>query len=153
MDLVDSSVEELPPQQIVILSMGQAETDVPLPKLLLAFAKETTLETADVQHFGNTIFLAQRGKGKNKNKMGGRGFNVDTGRNFINNLLAYINYLQSIGITHYSTTFKGEELLNAFKIIGRFLKSSDSAMRIGRDSKGGYIVLLRLGKLPMPKGF
>ena len=153
MDLVDSSVEELPPQQIVIQSMGQAETDIALPQLLLGFAKESMLETADVQHFGNTIFLGQRGKGKNKNKMGGRAFNVATGRNFINNSFAYMEYLQSIGMTHYSTTFRGEEFLTAFKIIGRFINNSDSAMRIGRDNKGVYIVLIRLGKLPMPKGF
>tara|TARA_R110000765_G_scaffold305812_1_gene399692 strand:- start:49 stop:510 length:462 start_codon:yes stop_codon:yes gene_type:complete len=153
MDLVDSSVEELPPQQIVIQSMGQAETDIPLAKLLITFTREAALETADVQHFGNTIFLAQRGGGKNKNKMVGRAFNMDTGRNFINNALAYMDYLQGIGITHYSTTFRGEEFLTAFKIFGRFIKGGDSAIRIGQDENNVYIALVRLGKQPIPKGF
>lgn len=152
MDLVDSSEEELDPQEIIIRSMGQAETDVPLSKLLLVFANEAMLETADVQHFGNTIFLAQRGEDKDKNKVRGRAFNMDTGRNFINNSLAYMDYLQGIGVTHYSTSFKGEEFLTAFKIFGRFI-GGDSVLRIGQDNNGVYIALVRLGKQPIPEGF
>ena len=152
MNPVDSRTEKLDPQEIVIQSMGQSGSDIPLWKLLLAFTKEAMLETADVKQFGNTIFLAQRGVGDNKNKMVGRAFNLDTGKRFVANALNYIDYLQSKGITHYSTNFEGQDFLNAFKIFARTTRGTDTTIRVGRDNKGMYIALVKIGKDPIPEG-
>ena len=72
--------------------------------MLASVAKETTMENADVVQVGNTVFIGHKGKGANKSKMVGRAFNVDTGRNFINNILNYLNYLQNKKLCNYRNT-------------------------------------------------
>ena len=106
METISSKDRELPSGEIVVKAIEQVGTgDTPIATALAILAKEGTLETADTIQFGNTVFLANRGVGPNKNKMVGRAFNVDTGRNYLNNCLDYIEYLRKKGITHYTTAY------------------------------------------------
>lgn len=153
MELVDSEEEKLSPQDIIIKSTENIGTgEYSLATALAIVAKETTMKGADTKQFGNTVFLAQRGTGKNKKKMVGRAFNLDIGKNFINNGLAYVSYLQKKGITHYTTTFEGDDYLNAFVLFQRIVKDIDTNISIGKKSDGSYIVFIKLGKEPIPKG-
>jgi hypothetical protein len=152
MKTVDSNKQKLTTPEIVVESVKQLnnlqdEVDLPLETALLAIAEEGSMESADTVQIGNTVFLAHSGKGENKNKMWGRAFNIDTGRNFISNAMEYLRYLQNKNVTHYTTEFETDTLVPAMQMIQKRLKkTSDSAMYIGVTEDDEYIVYVKLGK-------
>ena len=81
--------------------------------------------------------------------MVGRAFNVDTGRNFIRNMLNYLGYLQSKKFTHYASQFKGDTYLPAMRVLEKRLADKDSDVAVGRSKDGQYVVFINLGKEPL----
>lgn len=154
MQLVNSKERLLKGPEIVAMSAMEA-TGLKYPKevLLGAVAAEFTLPRTDLVQIGNTVFVGHTGKGKNKKKMVGRAFNVDTGRNFIINGFKYFTYLQKNGITHYTTTFDGPVFLNGFKLFKRRADQQDTEIAIGKyRNTDTYVVFMRLGKEPLMRG-
>lgn len=141
----------------VILGMAASNdkqtTDQYSPDQYLAFiASEMTIPGTDAVQIGNTVFIGHKGKGKNKRKMVGRAFNVDTGRNFILNGFKYFTYLQKKKVTHYMTTFRTPVFLNAFKLFDRRAQqqNSDTLFSIGKvKGTDEYVVYIHLGKKPL----
>lgn len=145
--IVDSNERELNIPEIITLAVDQIGTpkEIPLEAALLAIAKEGSLETADTVQIGNTVFLGQTGTGKNKNKMVGRAFNIDTGKNFVESGFKYFDYLREKGITHYSTRFTEDTFLNAFRVFQRRTnKDGSGSIAIGKLKSGGYVAYIKL---------
>lgn len=154
MDLVDSSVEKLPSADIIVKALQQlGSKQIPPATALAIIVKESSLETADSIQIGNTVFLGHRGKDVNSNKMVGRAFNADTGKNFINNCLKYLEYVRKKGITHYTTMFEGPELLKLFQFLQRTIKNSDTNIYIGKRKNGTYIAFFKFDADFAPKVF
>ena len=152
METVNSKDKKLESGEIIVMALHQIGTgDMPMATALAIIAREGTLETADTTQIGNTVFLAHRGTGDNKNKMVGRAFNVDTARNFIDNCLDYMEYLREKGITHYTTIFEGSEVLKLMQFLQRFLESTDTNIYIGEDANNKYIAYVKLGNDPIPE--
>jgi len=162
MDLVDSKERKLEPPEVLVYAAATnnglvpagGETPYPVHAMISAIAAETEIPGTDVKQFGNTLFIAHRGKGANRNKMAGRALNADTGRNFLNNSLQYISYLQKKGITHYSTSFGTDgNFLNAFKLFQRLTKGIDTKIAIGKHKRSGeYMAFILIGEDPIPTG-
>ena len=153
METIDSNQEKIAPGQVMAIAAKQLNEDnIPVEAMLASVAKETTMENADVVQVGNTVFLGHKGKGANKSKMVGRAFNVDTGRNFINNILNYLNYLQNKKFTHYASQFKGDTLLPAMRALEKRMANKDSNIAVGRGQDGQYVVFINLGKEPLKVG-
>tara|TARA_R110000822_G_scaffold35528_3_gene100109 strand:+ start:2499 stop:2963 length:465 start_codon:yes stop_codon:yes gene_type:complete len=154
MKTIDSKTKKLDGPVIIAEAVKQGNTaGHPPATALAAVAAETQLDDALLKQFGNTVFLSHRGKEKNRNKMIGRAFNVDTGKNFITNALDFISYLQEQGITHYTTWFVGADFLNAFRFFQRMTRKKDTQIGIAERDEGGYIVYIKIGKDPIPEGF
>lgn len=151
-NVVNSKEKLLNGPEIIAMSATETAPNEDRTVLLGAIAAETTRPSADLVQIGNTVFLGHRGKGKNKRKMVGRAFNVDTGRNFIVNGFKYFTYLQKNGITHYTTEFDTPVYLNAFKIFKRRADQLDTNIAIGQYNTGGYVVFIELGKKPLTRG-
>lgn len=152
MDMVDSKIERLPGPVVVAKAAENMGTgDYPAATALAMVAKEMQMDSADIKQLGNTVFLAHRGVGNNRNKMVGRAFNMDIGRNFLTNALDYITYLQEKGITHYTTIFRGGSFLNAFKFFQRMTKNTDTTILIGTQQDGSYVAYIKIGKDPIPE--
>lgn len=152
MKTVDSKKQELTTPEVIIQSAQQLmdTEETSIQTTLLALAKEGSMKSADTVQIGNTVFIAHRGEGKNKSKMVGRAFNMDTGRNFIANSVKYLQYLQDKNITHYNTEFEGDTLLPAMQMLQKRLKkTSDSAMYIGITEDNEYLVYVKLGEEPV----
>lgn len=153
MPLVDSNQEQLSGPEVIAMSVEEFnETEYPPAVVLASIADETTKDNTDLVQIGNTVFLAHRGTGKDKNKMVGRAFNIDTGRNFVKNGFKYFTYLQNKGITHYTTQFSGDIFLNAFRAFHRRTIDSDTKIAVGRTASGKHVVYMRLGKEPLERG-
>lgn len=146
MPVVNSKERLLDMSTVMAMAAEELKGNMPLQTTLLAIARETSIPNVDVVQFGNTVFIGHRGKDKNKSKMVGRPLNVDTGRNFIDNMLQYGGHLQEKEITHYSTSFEGEVLVPAIKIIQRKLMDTDTNMYLGVDEDDNYVVLVKLGE-------
>tara|TARA_R100001082_G_scaffold22658_1_gene10937 strand:- start:14585 stop:15037 length:453 start_codon:yes stop_codon:yes gene_type:complete len=147
MEMVDSKEKLLNAANIITIAAKDLGTGgIPLPSALASVAKEGTLSSADTVQVGNTVFLAHRGKGKNKNKMFGRAFNADTARNYINNLVKYFNHLKNKGITHYSAQFNGEKMRNLLNIVGQNIQDIATKFMIARTKQEGtYRVMIAFG--------
>jgi hypothetical protein len=151
-DTVDSKDKQLPPAEIILMVLDQLGSgEHSLAAALATIAKEGTLEGADTVQFGNTVFLAQWGREGNDSKVVGRAFNVDTGRNYLNNCLDYLEYLQQKNVTHYTTTFEGTEVLKLVQLLQRLVKNTDTAVYIGQTEDEDYVAYCRLGEDPLPK--
>jgi hypothetical protein len=75
--------------------------------------------------------------------MVGRPLNVDTGRNYIKNILKYIAYIQGQGITHYSShSLIGESLLPAMRVIHKRLQDTDTELMLLVPTKNNKYVVL-----------
>jgi len=142
METIDSNQEKIAPGQVMAIAAKQLQEDLPIEAMLTAVAKETTLEGADLVQVGNTVFIGHVGKGANKTKMVGRALNVDTGRNFIRNMLNYLGYLQEKNITHYASQFKGETYLPAMRVLEKRLANKDSTIGVGSTENGEYAVFI-----------
>ena len=159
MQTVDSNQKLLDTPSIITMAADQLGnmykgSKLPLQTILATIAKETSLPDADVVQVGNTVFIGHIGKGKNKTKMHGRPLNVDTGKNFIRNMLKYGGYLQKQGITHYSTYFTGDTLVPAIKVIQKRLMSVDTSMYLGQhEDDDGYVVYVKLGEDSLSERF
>ena len=154
MKVIDSKQELALESTIIVLSVDQINTKYPLATALAIIAKEGSMPSADTKQFGNTVFLSHRGKGENQNKMVGRAFNIDTARNYISNVLMYLEYLRVRGITHYTTMFSGSEVLKLVKIIEHTLESSTDTVGFIREAKksaAGYMAFVKFGKQRIPE--
>ena len=154
MQIVDSNKKKLDIHTIMIMAIDNLDTgDKSLKQVLASIVTEAQRETCEVVNVGNTVFIGHRGEGKNKTKMVGRPLNVDTGRNYIKNILKYMAYIQGQGITHYSTQFEGEALLPAMRVIHKRLHDTDTEFAVGQTEDDEYGVYIRFGKDPLSERF
>lgn len=136
--VVDSKEKPLSAPTIIAMSVGGGtlREGVTPQAALISISKELTLESADVLQVGNTVFLAHRGKDKNKNKLHGRAFNIDTARNFIANTIKYLKLLQGKGVTHYSVDFDVGTIEPAVRAIGKSLRGTGVQAYMIKGQKG-----------------
>ena len=144
--VVDSKQEPLPGPTVIAMAAEQLDLGgVPVPAAIASVAEELHMKSVDAIQVGNTVFIAHRGKGANKNKMVGRSFNVDTAQNFINNYVKYLSVLRNKGVTHYSVDFDGQELLPVAKSVGKRLRGTGmKAMMAEFEDNSGYRVFFKL---------
>ena len=154
MRTINSKDTKLPPAEIIVMVIQQiGSKDVPPKKALAMVAKEAASEKSDTAQFGNTVFLGTRGKDTDANKMFGRAFNVDTGRNYVDNCLRYLEYLRKKGVTHYTTMFEGSEVLKVLQLIEKTFRDTDSELYMGKNEVGSYTAYIKLGSDPIPAAF
>ena len=148
MQVVDSNKEKLDIHTILTMAAEELKKDLSMEQALLAIVKETSLPEADVTQIGNTVFIGHTGKGANKSKMVGRPINVDTARNYINNMLRYLGYLQEKNITHYHAAFEGDTLVPAIKMMQKRLAKTDTQMGLGQyeGEDNDYVVFVKIGE-------
>jgi len=136
MQAVNSKETPLPSYNVIFGAMEQIGTgDIPQQAALMGIAKEMSMPDVDVEQIGNTVFIGHRGKGDNKNKMVGRAFNMDTGRNFLNNVTRYITHLRRKGIDGYATQYDGNVYDPVFKVLER--RQNELGVRIRTAKKRG----------------
>ena len=143
MQTVDSNKKDLDIHTIIIMAINNLGTeDKSLKQVLASIVTEAQRKSCEVVKIGNTVFIGHKGEGKNKTKMSGRPLNVDTGKNYIKNILKYMAYIQGQGITHYSSQFEGETLLPAMRVIHKRLQETDTEFAVGRTEDNAHAVYI-----------
>jgi len=145
--VINSKDKPIPaPQVMIYAAQEQNDTEYPTEVVLTALAEELTMPGTDMVQIGNTVFIGHRGEGKYKNVMEGRALNVDTGRNFINNGLKYIAYLQRKGIKYYRSDFRSKQFLTAFQYWHQKSEDSDTEIAVVQLDTGGYRAFITIGE-------
>ena len=146
MEMVDSKEKLLGMPSIVTMSMS-ANSKRPLASALANAARQGTLPSADTIQVGNTVFLAHRGKDKNKNKMVGGTYNVDTPENYANNIVEYLKYLKNKDIVDYSMQFTGEDMFNILNIVKQNVQNITTKFMVARTKKENeYVLIIQFGE-------
>jgi hypothetical protein len=154
MQIVDSNQKQLDIHTIIIMAVNNLNTgDKSLKEVLASIITEAQQKTCEVVNIGNTVFIGHRGKDKNKTKMVGRPLNVDTGRNYIKNMLKYIAYIQGQGITHYSSQFSNDSLLPAMRVMDKRLQDTDTELIVIPTKNNKHVVLIKIGEEPLSERF
>ena len=147
MEIVDSNKKQLDIHTIMIMAINNLDTgDKSLKQVLASIVTEAQQKTCEVVNIGNTVFIGHKGKDKNKTKMVGRPLNVDTGKNYIKNMLKYIAYIQGQGITHYTSQFNNESLLPAMRVMNKRLQDTDTELAVRPTKNGKYVVFIKIVK-------
>ena len=153
MAMIDSRENPLPAPEVIFESIRNFNaTPYSDDVVATSIAQEMSMPDTDMVQIGNTVFIGHRGKGKDKDKMIGRAFNVDTGPNFIRNGFKYFNYLQRKGIARYVTQYDGDVFDSAFMAFYQRIKPSDSMFSMVKTKSGKTVVGIRLGKEPYREG-
>ncbi len=148
--VIDSKQKPLPAPTVISTMLETIDLKGVNPDAaLLSISKEMTMKDADMVQIGNTVFLGHRGKGKDKDLMWGRAFNVDTAQNFIANGLRYFTYMQRKGIKRYVSDYDGAIYDSAFKAWKRYADKADTKIAVGRKATGGSRAYVTLGELPL----
>ena len=150
MQVIDSNKQQIETHEVITMAIDEQRGENSLQEDLLKFTSEASMPSADVTQIGNTVFVGHVGEGKNKTKMVGRPLNVDTARNYANNMVKYYAYLQNKGITHWNATFTGDELVPLVRIVQRKLVDTDTKLYLGQyEDSDDYGVFTRIGKEPL----
>ena len=148
--VVDSKQEPLPAPTIISMVVSELDLGgIPPTAALASIAKEMTMENVNMMQSGNTVFLAHRGTGKEKDLMWGRAFNVDTAQNFIANGLRYFTHLQDIGVRRYVSEYDGAIYDRAFQAWKRYADRADTKIAVGRLADGNSKAFVTLGEIPL----
>jgi len=120
-EVIDSNRGLLPGPVVISMSVEQLHQQENIPKqaLMLAIAKETSMDDADIVQIGNTVFLTHIQEQKGNLYGVGRAFNVDTAQNFIDSGFKFFNYLQNKDVKQYVTYYRGSVYDQAFEVFKR----------------------------------
>jgi hypothetical protein len=154
-NIFDSKLQPLPAPEIIMYALKNQEDTLenPLYAEIAGILKESSLKSVDTEQVGNTVYVGHKKKlSDGRVIMYGRGFNVDTGPNFIENGKKYMQLLQRKKVEIYITQFVGPQLVSAFKVWRQWLQNQ-RAGDIGVEQHGAnfYTAYIRLDRKPKIK--
>lgn len=152
MKTTNSNEKQLSIPEIITMAAHQQELGGVSPEAaILSVTREGTLDSADIEHIGNTVFIGHRGTGAKQHIMQGRAFNVDTATNFYKNGVEYAKRLQDKGVTHYVTQYEYPAYDALFKRIKSHIEqlSADTEVHLQKTETGKTAVFFIIGKDPI----
>jgi len=152
MKTVDSKTKQLEPAQVVTMSIQQQldaglGTDMggvktTLPMAMAYIHREAALPTADMKQFGNTVFLSHIVKDGGSATT--RALNVDTSKNFTNNMVNYLLYIQKKGVKILLAPVHNKRYIDMLRVSETELAAVDIAFRVETSSSGEDLLMFLL---------
>ena len=129
----------------IILESNRAQNTGRDPKqaVLMAVA-EMSMPSTKHMRFGNTLFIINKGRGRNGYMSA---MNVDTPRNFLENVKKFIDSAYLLGFDNLITVFTQEALIQIFRMIAKSPPRPEMGYQIKQNKQGQYIANLKLGPL------
>jgi hypothetical protein len=142
MKAVDSNKQMLGLTDIIVESnIAQNTGRDPRQAVMMAVA-EMSMPTTKHMRFGNTLFIINKGQGRNGYMSA---MNVDTPRNFVENVKRFIDSAYLLGFDNLITVFTQEELIQVFRIIAKNPPRPEMGYEIKQNKEGQYIANFKLG--------
>ncbi len=143
MDMVDSKQKELDLISLVQIATENQDNDgMDLRQIAMALTAEMLLPTTDWMRYGNTLFIINRGEGRDGYM---RAFNADTSQNFIENCRKFSDAAYYIGYDNLITEFTTPSFAQIFNIISRNPPRDEMGYELQDLEDGSYRVIFSLG--------
>ena len=142
MQPVDSKQKVVNLTELIVASNQAQETGFPPQKAVLMAVAEMSMPMNDHMRFGNTLFIINKGEGRNGYMSA---MNIDTPRNFIENVKKFIDSAYLLGFDNLVTIFKQPELIQVFRIIAKNPPRPEMGYEIKVNKQDKYIANFKLG--------
>lgn len=142
MQPVDSKKNMVSLTELIVASNQAQDTGLPPQKAVLMAVTEMSMPVNDHMRFGNTLFIINKGKGRNGYMSA---MNIDTPRNFLENVKKFIDSAYLLGYDNLVTIFKQPELIQIFKIIAKNPPRQEMGYEIRENRNGDYAANFKLG--------
>ena len=151
MELKDSKKDKLSYNQVLfgsivnLKSSGQIPENITMRQAVATILKEIEGKNVQTVQIGNSIFVGVFTP--EKNNMYIRLYNMDMGRNVLDNMYKYVAFLQKKGIAFASAQIRNEKLLPGLRVLKKKLEEKDTKLEI----VDGHAMFIKFGKEPLMK--
>ena len=139
---VDSNKEMLGLTDIILESNRAQNTGRDPKQAVMMAVAEMSMPSTKHMRFGNTIFIINKGIGRNGYMSA---MNVDTPKNFVENVRRFIDSAYLLGFDNLVTIFEQEELIQVFRIIAKNQPRPEMGYEIKINKEGQYVANFKLG--------
>ena len=139
---VDSKKNMVGLTELIISSNEAQQTNYTPQQAVLMAVAEMSMPINKHMRFGNTLFIINKGEGRNGYMSA---MNIDTPRNFVENVKKFIDSAYLLGFDNLVTIFKQEELIQVFRIIAKNPPRPEMGYEIKINRKGDYVANFKLG--------
>ena len=139
---VDSKQKMVSLTELIISSNEAQQTNYTPQQAVLMAVAEMSMPINKHMRFGNTLFIINKGEGRNGYMSA---MNIDTPRNFIENVKKFIDSAYLLGFDNLVTIFKQEELIQVFRIIAKNPPRPEMGYEIKINRNGDYVANFKLG--------
>lgn len=141
---VDSKKKMLDLTDIILESNRAQNTGRDPKQAVLMAVAEMSMPSTKHMRFGNTLFIINKGRGRNGYMSA---MNVDTPRNFLENVKKFIDSAYLLGFDNLITVFTQEALIQIFRMIAKSPPRPEMGYQIKQNKQGQYIANFKLGPL------
>ena len=139
---VDSKKKMLDLTDIILMAnYNKPNSRDPNEALALAIA-EMSMPITKHMRVGNTLFVINKGRGRNGYMAA---MNVDTPRNFVENVRKFLVSAYLLGFDNLVTVFDEPAYLQIFHILAKNPPREDMAYEIRENKNGQYVAGIKLG--------
>ncbi|OUV41173.1 MAG: hypothetical protein CBC71_05740 [Rhodobacteraceae bacterium TMED111] len=156
MELRDSKKEKLSYNQVLLgavqnmKSSGQIPDNVTMQQAMTTVVGEIGIKNVQTVQIGNSIFVGTFTP--KKNNMYVRVYNMDVGRNLIDNMYNYAAFLQKKGVAFASAYIEDERLLPGLRVLQRRLEEKGTGLDVVELETGdGFGMFIKFGKQSLRK--
>jgi len=139
---VDSKKNMVGLTELIISSNEAQQTNYTPQQAVLRAVAEMSMPINKHMRFGNTLFIINKGEGRNGYMSA---MNIDTPRNFVENVKRFIDSAYLLGFDNLVTIFKQEELIQVFRIIAKNPPRPEMGYEIKINRNGDYVANFKLG--------
>lgn len=156
MKIIDSNKKIIPGPEIIakdIYNSSEEELDGETPQVaLIAIAQELSMDGVEAKQFGNSVFIGHYTEDKT-GVLTTHAINIDTARNFVNNVEKYFKHLLTQGVDKMYCEFYGSQLSHMFKIISKRPFAKDMVFNYFKldEDTNAVEVILDPSKNPEPE--
>ena len=139
--LVDSKMQKLGEQAILMIAAQETKSPHPASTVYAALVKEMNMTGTSIVREGNTLFIVHNAEGR----IGlFRALNADTARNYLENSYAFIQGAYKMGFDTLVSEFEDPTIMNIFKAISRNPPQEGMGYKAEKTNKG-FRVTVKLG--------
>lgn len=139
---VDSKKNMVGLTELIISSNEAQQTNYTPQQAVFMAVAEMSMPINKHMRFGNTLFIINKGEGRNGYMSA---MNIDTPRNFVENVKRFIDSAYLLGFDNLVTIFKQEELIQVFRIIAKNPPRPEMGYEIKINRNGDYVANFKLG--------
>jgi len=149
MAIVNSNEKLLSTHEVIATAVVNAHRsgqlgDIPVQSALLVIAREGAMPNCDVTQIGNTVFISHFDD--SRVEVAFRALNADTARNYVDNIVEYLQRLVSSGVRRMTCDFADPKIMQVIKTITRRPDFSRWGVRVYPLTTGemrAYIVVAK----------